>query len=69
MNFWERLVKVDSTSRKALEKVAAFKGNIGDYRGEAEVLEMLYAIDKRNIFGCETIGCGLRKTKKQGQSA
>lgn len=46
--FWEKLAALDSTNRKALEKVAEFKESIGDYRAEAEILEKLYAIDSKN---------------------
>lgn len=49
VEFWEKLVKLDSRNRKALEKIAEFRENIGDYRAEAETLEMLYQIDNRNL--------------------
>lgn len=48
MEFWEKLVSLDSTNRKALEKVAEFKESIGDYRDEANILEKLYKIDSKN---------------------
>lgn len=48
VEFWEKLAKLDSGNRKALEKSAEFKESIGDYRGEAELLEKLYALDNKN---------------------
>ncbi|MFA7659300.1 MAG: hypothetical protein WCY19_07690 [Candidatus Gastranaerophilaceae bacterium] len=46
--FWERLVNLEPSNRKALEKLADFKENIGDYGSEAEILEKLYSIDNKN---------------------
>lgn len=48
MEFWEKLTKLEPKNKKALEKVAEFKGSIGDYRSEAETLEMLYELDDKN---------------------
>lgn len=48
--FWEKLVKIDNTNRRALEKIADFKESIGDYRSEADTLEKLYALDNKNTI-------------------
>lgn len=49
VEFWEKLAKLDSRNRKALEKIAEFRESIGDYRAETETLEMLYQIDNKNL--------------------
>lgn len=63
--FWEKLVNLDSTNRKAMEKVADFKESIGDYRSEAEVLQKLYDIDKRNTIVIKKLARAYEKIKNK----
>ena len=48
MEIYERIVKLEPNNIKALEKLADFRNDIGDYRGECDFLEMWYESDKRN---------------------
>lgn len=68
IEFWEKLVKLDSTHRKALEKVAEFKESIGDYRSEAETLESLYDIDKRNPIVIKKLAVAYEKLRNKDKS-
>ena len=63
--FWEKLAKVDSSSRKALEKLAEFNESIGDYRRQAETLEQLYEIDKRNPIVIKNLAKAYEKIKNK----
>lgn len=66
--FWEKLVKLDSKNRKALEKVAEFKQQIGDYRAEAEVLENLYELDNKNSLVVKKLATAYEKTKNKDKA-
>ena len=44
----EQPAKLNTNDKKALEKLAEFRESIGDYRAQAEYLEKLYELDKRN---------------------
>ena len=48
MEVYERIIKLEPNNTKALEKLADFRNDIGDYRGECDFLEMWYEADKRN---------------------
>lgn len=63
--FWEKLINLDSTNRKAMEKVADFKESIGDYRSEAETLQKLYDIDKRNTIVIKKLARAYEKIKNK----
>lgn len=63
--FWEKLTEIDSTNRKALEKVAEFRHNIGDHRAEAEILEKLFSIDKRNALVCKKLATTYEKLRNK----
>ncbi|MBP7212203.1 hypothetical protein KBA27_05150 [bacterium] len=47
--YWEKLVKLEPQNKIALEKIANFKNNIGDYREEQMYLEKLYELTPKNI--------------------
>lgn len=66
--FWEKLVKLDSKNRKALEKVAEFKQRIGDYRAEAEVLQGLYELDNKNSLVVKKLAIAYEKTKNKDKA-
>lgn len=63
--FWEKLINLDSTNRKAMEKVADFKESIGDYRSQAETLEKLYEIDKRNTIVIKKLANAYERIKNK----
>lgn len=48
--FWEKISKAEPTNKKAWEKLADFRESIGDYRTQADCLEKLYELDKRNAI-------------------
>lgn len=66
--FWEKLAKLDSNNRKALEKVAEFKQRIGDYRAEAEVLQNLYELDNKNSLVVKKLATAYEKTKNKDKA-
>lgn len=68
IEFWKKLVNLEPTNRKALEKVAEFKENIGDYRSEAETLEKLYEIDKRNPAIVKKLAIAYEKLRNKDKS-
>lgn len=63
--FWEKIVNLDETNRKALEKLADFKNHIGDSRGEADILEKLYAIDNKNALIIKKLAQVYEKNKNK----
>lgn len=63
--FWEKLVNLDSSSRKALEKLAEFRESIGDYRSEAEILEQLYKLDSKNAIVVKKLAKAYEKIKNK----
>ena len=48
MEIYERIAKLEPNNTKALEKIANFRHDIGDYRTECDYLELWYESDKRN---------------------
>ena len=48
IEFWEKISIAEPTNKKAFEKLADFRESIGDYKLQAEYLEELYNLDKRN---------------------
>lgn len=66
--FWEKVVKLDSKNRKALEKVAEFKQKIGDYRAEADVLQNLYELDNKNSLIVKKLAMAYEKTKNKDKA-
>lgn len=63
--FWEKLVNLDSSSRKALEKLAEFRESIGDYRSESEILEQLYKLDSKNAIVVKKLAKAYEKIKNK----
>ena len=63
--FWERLAGLEPDNKKSLEKVAEFRGNIGDYRGEAEILEKLYALDNKSAIVVKKLAQVYEKLKNK----
>lgn len=66
--FWEKMVKLDSKNRKALEKVAEYKQQIGDYRAEADVLVNLYELDNKNSLVVKKLAIAYEKIKNKEKS-
>ena len=50
IEFWEKITVAEPTNKKAFEKLADFRESIGDYKLQAEYLEELYNLDKRNAI-------------------
>ena len=48
MEIYERIAKLEPNNIKAIEKIANFRHDIGDYRTECDYLELWYESDKRN---------------------
>ncbi len=63
--FWQGLVNINPTDKKALERVAEFKESIGDYRGEIEYLEKLYDLNKKNTIVIKKLAVACEKTKQK----
>lgn len=63
--FWQNLVNIDASDKKALERVAEFKESIGDYRGEIEYLEKLYMLNKKNTIVIKKLATACEKTKQK----
>lgn len=66
--FWEKLVKLDSTNKKALEKLAEFRENIGDSRGAAEILEKIYVLDNKNTIIVKKLASTYEKIKNKDKA-
>ena len=56
MEFYERLVQVDPTSRAAMEKLARYWEDNGDNRLACEYLEKLLEVDPRNFASMKKLG-------------
>ena len=65
IEFWERISKADPTDKKALEKLADFRESIGDYRMQAEYLEKLFDLDKRNAIVLRQLARAYEKIKNK----
>jgi len=66
--FWEKLTIIEPDNKKALEKIAGFRENIGDYRGESEVLEKLYALDNKSAITVKKLAKAYEKSKNKEKS-
>ena len=50
VEFYERLLELDSKNKRALQKLAEFRDRIGDYNKSIEYLDLLKQVDSRNIY-------------------
>lgn len=63
--FWEKLSNLEPNNRKALERLAEFRGSIGDYRSEIETLEKLYELDNKNTIIVKKLAQSYEKIKNK----
>ena len=68
VEFYEKLSKLEPTNKKALEKLADFRESLGDYRMQADYLEQLYALDKRNTGVIKKLAVAYEKIKNKPAS-
>lgn len=65
IEFWEKISIAEPTNKKAFEKLADFRESIGDYRLQAEYLEELYNLDKRNAIVVKKLAQTYEKLKNK----
>lgn len=65
IEFWEKISKIEPTNKKAWEKLADFRESIGDYRLQADYLENLYDLDKRNAIVVKKLAQTYEKIKNK----
>ncbi|MBQ8168520.1 hypothetical protein IJZ97_03795, partial [bacterium] len=65
IEFWEKISKAEPTNKKAWEKLADFRESIGDYRLQADYLENLYELDKRNAIVVKKLAHTFEKIKNK----
>ena len=53
VEFYEKLLELDSNNKRALQKLAEFRDRIGDYIEMTNYLEKLKSIDPRNPYVLE----------------
>lgn len=66
--FWEKLINIEPSNKKAMEKLADFKESIGDYRAQADALEKLYSLDMRNAGVVKKLAQAYEKIKNKEKS-
>lgn len=66
--FWEKLIVLDPSNKKAIEKLADFRESIGDYRSQIDVLEKLYAIDNKNVSVVKKLALAYEKIKNKDKA-
>jgi tetratricopeptide (TPR) repeat protein len=66
--FWERLILLDKTNKRAFEKAAEFKESIGAYTEEAEILEKLYQLDDKSLITIKKLAKVYEKIKNKEKS-
>ncbi len=65
IEFWEKITIAEPTNKKAFEKLADFRESIGDYKLQAEYLEELYNLDKRNAIVVKKLAQTYEKLKNK----
>lgn len=68
VEFWEKLIVLDPSNKKAIEKLADFRESIGDYRSQIDVLEKLYAIDNKNVSVVKKLALAYEKIKNKDKA-
>lgn len=68
MEFYEKLINLEPNNKKALEKLAEFRMNFGDYSLAIEYSLKLYATDKRNLNLVKRLAIAYEKTKQKSKA-
>ena len=66
--YYEKIIKLDSKNKEALQKLAAFREGIGDYKMQVTYLEKIVEIDSKDLTALKNLARAYERIKANRQA-